>query len=201
MIGPVEIGAFAAVLLAAWAAPGPAMLYALRTSLASGRAAGLSAALGLAIVASGWTLAALLGLEGLFALFPWAYGTLKIAGAVYLMWIAWRTWRSADEPVELGATVRRRAFRGGLLLNLGNPKAVLFSAAVIVMVFPPNLGAFEIALVCAIHFALELALYALLAAAVTAPVVSRRYLPAKPWLDRGAAIVMGALGLRLVASR
>ena len=94
-----HILAFNAALLAAWIAPGPAMLYALRTSLASGRAAGIAAGVGLGAVAALWTLAALLGLDALFARFPWAYAGLKIGAALYLIWIAVQTWRSAGVPV------------------------------------------------------------------------------------------------------
>ena len=46
-----------------------------------------------------WTLAALLGLEAVFALFPWAYSALKIGGALYLIWICHQTWRGADRHV------------------------------------------------------------------------------------------------------
>ena len=43
---------------------------------------------------------ALVGLDGLFKLFPWAYATFKVAGALYLLYVAWTTWRGANDPVE-----------------------------------------------------------------------------------------------------
>jgi threonine/homoserine/homoserine lactone efflux protein len=197
--------AFNAALLAAWIAPGPAMLYALRTSLAHGRAAGIAAGAGLGAVASLWTLAALLGLEALFTLFPWAYTVLKVGGALYLIWIAVQTWRSAGAPVSGGGpdSARRlgRAAARGALLNIGNPKSVLFAAAVLVVIFPPGLSAGEMGIVTLNHFLLEVLLYGILAAVVSTPAVSRRYLALKLWLDRGSAAVMGALGLRLLIER
>jgi threonine/homoserine/homoserine lactone efflux protein len=197
--------AFNAALLAAWISPGPAMLYALRTSLAQGRAAGIAAGVGLGAVAALWTLAALLGLDALFAMFPWAYTVLKVGGALYLIWIAVQTWRSAGAPVaaEGPDTVRRlgRAAARGALLNIGNPKSVLFAAAVLVVIFPPGLTAGEMAVVTLNHFGLEVALYAMLAAVVSTPAVSRRYLALKLWLDRVSAAVMGGLGLRLLLDR
>jgi threonine/homoserine/homoserine lactone efflux protein len=200
-----HILAFNAALLAAWIAPGPAMLYALRTSLAYGRAAGIAAGVGLGAVACLWTLAALLGLDAVFAAFPWAYTVLKVGGALYLIWIAVQTWRSAGAPVaaEGPDTVRRlgRAAARGALLNIGNPKSVLFAAAVLVVIFPPGLTAGEMAVVTLNHFGLEVALYAALAAVVSTPAVSRRYLALKLWLDRVSAAVMGGLGLRLLLDR
>lgn len=200
-----HILAFNAALLAAWIAPGPAMLYALRTSLASGRAAGIAAGVGLGAVAALWTLAALLGLDALFAMFPWAYAGLKAGGALYLIWIAVQTWRSAGVPVGTegpdGARRLGRAAARGALLNIGNPKSVLFAAAVLVVIFPPGLTAGEMAVVTLNHFGLEVALYAALAAVVSTPAVSRRYLALKLWLDRVSAAVMGGLGLRLLLDR
>jgi threonine/homoserine/homoserine lactone efflux protein len=200
-----HILAFNAALLAAWIAPGPAMLYALRTSLAYGRAAGIAAGVGLGAVACLWTLAALLGLDALFAMFPWAYTVLKVGGSLYLIWIAVQTWRSAGAPVgtEGPDTVRRlgRAAARGALLNIGNPKSVLFAAAVLVVIFPPGLTAGEMAFVTLNHFGLEVALYGMLAAVVSTPAVSRRYLALKLWLDRVSAAVMGGLGLRLLLDR
>ncbi len=76
-----DLIAFNIILAAALMSPGPALLFILRTAIADGRRAVLAAGAGLALMAGLWTLAALLGLEGLFAMFPWAYLSLKIAGA------------------------------------------------------------------------------------------------------------------------
>ena len=201
MIGWAEFLAFNLALLAAWSTPGPAMLYFLKTALSSGPAAGMAAGAGTAVAAALWTLAALLGLDALFTLFPWAYGAMKSLGAIYLFYIAWTTWCGADTPLGADPAARTRAFRGGLILNFGNPKAVLFAAAVLVVIFPPDMGAAGIAFVALNHLALELVLYGILCLVVTAPAISRRYLALKPHLDRGAALVMGALGLRLLLDR
>ena len=82
------------------------------------RLAGVLTALGLSVMASLWTLAALLGLNAVFALFPWAYLGLRIFGAAYLVWLAIGTWRGARDPVTPGAPVplrRGRAFLSGFL--------------------------------------------------------------------------------------
>ncbi|NBC95398.1 MAG: LysE family transporter, partial [Deinococcus-Thermus bacterium] len=123
------------------AAPGPALLMAVRASLSFGRAAGIATGCGLALVAAGWTLAALLGLDALFVVFPWAYATLRLAGAAYLLWVAWGLWRDARRPVAAAAPRSgRRHVVEGMLVNLANPKSVLFAAAVIVVIFPADLA-------------------------------------------------------------
>ena len=192
--------AFNATLFVAWIVPGPAALVAIRTTLAEGRGAGIMAGLGLAAVAALWTLAALLGLEAVFAVAPWSATVLRVGGALYLIWIAWATWRGARAPLPEGraAGAGWRAFRRGALVNLGNPKSILFAAAVLVVIFPPGLSSAEVALVVANHLALEAALYALLALGMGTAPVRRTYGRAKAWIDRAAAVVIGGLGLRLL---
>ncbi|WP_224815049.1 LysE family translocator [Hasllibacter sp. MH4015] len=198
----VHVLAFNLALLAAIASPGPSLLFLVRTAMAEGRAAGLFAALGLGVMAPLWTLAALLGLDVLFTLFPWAYSAVKIGGAAYLIWIAVQTWRHARAPIAQTSTRdHRRAFLQGLLINLANPKSVLFAAAVIVVIFPEGLTTADKALIYLNHLAVELVLQPALAIALSTGVVRRRYLGAKPIFDRIAACVLGALGLRLLLER
>jgi len=198
----LDLLAFNAVLAAAILSPGPALLFALRTVLADGRGAGIAAGMGLGLVAGLWTLAALLGLEAVFTLFPWAYGALKLGGAAYLMWIAWRIWATARAPVAEGAArPRGRAFLDGALINLGNPKSVLFAASVLVVVFPKGLTAAEIALITANHMIVEWLFYTGFAVLLSGAPARRAYLGAKPWIDRAAALMLGALGLRLLTER
>lgn len=193
--------AFNLVLLAALASPGAAMLFVIKTTVSSGRLAGIMTGIGLGTAAAGWTLAAFLGLESLFALFPWAYGTLKVAGALYLIWIAVQTWRHARDPVGASAARHGRSFVTGMLVNFGNPKSMLFAAAVILVVFPGGLSVPEIALVTFNHLALELIFYTLFAITLSAPPARRGYLALKPVLDRIAATLLGAFGLRLLLEK
>ncbi|MEJ6388457.1 LysE family translocator [Gymnodinialimonas ulvae] len=198
----VHVLAFNATLLAAIASPGPSLLFLIRTSMAQGRRAGLAAAAGLGLMASLWTLAALLGLDALFALFPWAYTAVKLGGAAYLIWIAVQTWRHACAPAGCAPDANRgHAFRQGLLVNLANPKSVLFAAAVIVVIFPEGLTTADKALIFLNHLAVELSVQPLLAIALSTAAVRARYLGAKSIFDRIAASVLGALGLRLLLER
>lgn len=202
-MGIEHVVAFNLTLLAAILSPGPSLLFLSRTAMAEGRGAGIAAALGLGLMAACWTGAALLGLDALFALFPWAYTAVKIGGAAYLLWIAVQTWRHARDPVAPGdaQAARGRAFRQGILVNLGNPKSVLFAAAVLVVVFPPDLSAGEKLTIFANHLAVEWIMQPLLAVLLSTSAVRRRYLSAKLLLDRIAAGVLGALGLRLLMER
>lgn len=193
--------AFNAALIAALLSPGPAMLVCIRQSVTHGAAAGALTGLGLAVMASLWTLSALFGLQAVFAAFPWIYGTIKMAGAVYLLWIAYHTWRDARAPLGEVALPRAAAFRRGFLVNLGNPKSVLFAAAVLVVIFPPDLSLAAKFLIFFNHLVVETIAYAALAWLASRQSVNRRIERAKPVFDRITALVIGAFGLRLLIDR
>lgn len=196
-----ELAAFNLALLAALASPGPALLYAIRSSVAGGRGAGLLAGLGLAAMAAVWTGLALLGLEGLFRLVPWAYVAIKTLGALYLLWIAWQAWASADSPIADTARPAARDFWGGVMVNAANPKSVLFSGAVIVVIFPEGLAPLDQLTIVVNHFAVELIAYSALAMALSQPAARSGYLRLKSVLDRIAGAVLGFLGVRLLIER
>ena len=202
MLGVEHYLAFNAMLLAAIASPGPSLLFLVRTAMAKGRAAGVAAALGLGLMAALWTAAALLGLDALFRLFPWAYLAVKLVGAAYLIWIAVQMWRHARDPIaETVETAKARYFRQGFLVNLANPKSVLFSAAVLVVIFPPALTTADKVLIFLNHLTVEWIIQPFLAVLLSTQAIRQRYLSAKVITDRVAASVLGALGVRLLLDR
>lgn len=193
--------AFNLTLLAAIASPGPALLVAIRTTLSSGRRSGMAVGFGLGLVAATWTLMALLGLDAIFTVVPWAYTVTKTAGAAYLLYIAWGMWKGARDGITAQVKPARHAFRDGLMVNLLNPKAVLFAAAVLVVIFPQNMTATDKVIVVTNHLLVELAFYTTLALAMSHQSVSDRYMRAKLYIDRTASGILGLLGLRLLADR
>ncbi|WP_299699409.1 LysE family transporter [uncultured Tateyamaria sp.] len=196
-----ELVAFNTILLAALLSPGAAMLFITKATVTGGRAAGIATGIGLGTAAAMWTLAALLGLEAVFTFFPWTYTALKIGGALYLIWIAIQTWRHSRDPLRDAPKPRGQAILSGMLLNLGNPKSMLFAAAVIVVVFPKGLAPADIMVIVLNHWLLELAFYTLLALALSTPHIRRGYVSLKPVFDRIAATLLGALGLRLILEK
>ena len=97
---------FLLACIALVATPGPNVLYLVSRTLAQGRAAGF---VSLAGTTSGFlfhVLAAAFGLSALLAAVPFAYDTIRIAGAIYLAWLAWTTWRAPDFVPAAGETPR-----------------------------------------------------------------------------------------------
>lgn len=200
---PAHLIAFNATLAAAILSPGPALIYALRVSIVEGRQAGILTGIGLGLVAAMWTGLALLGLDRVFALVPFAYGALKVGGALYLLWVAWTTWRDARKPLATAARPVRasRALLRGAAINLANPKSVLFAAAVLIVIFPADMSPAAMGAIVLNHLAIEIAFYTILATALSRPAARAVYLGAKPVLDRITGIVLATLGLKLLFSR
>ena len=158
--------------------------------------------IGLGLVAALWTGTALLGLAAVFEIVPWLYMVMKTGGALYLIYLAWGMWRGARQPLEIGSgKAHRRALLSGLLVNLSNPKSVLFAGAVIVVIFPAGLSLGDSLLIVANHLAVEISVYTAMAFGLSSPPARAAYLRLKLWADRIAAGIMGALGLRLLFER
>ena len=119
------------VLLLICLAPGPDMVYVVGTGIAGGRAAVTRATLGVTTGVVVYVLAVAAGLGAVVARFPVVLVGLQVFGAVYLVHLAWHTYRDAASAQVPGAEepVDTHWFRRGLVVNLTNPKVLLFFLA------------------------------------------------------------------------
>lgn len=194
-----------AVLLAL--APGPDNLFVLMQSATGGRRTGFAVLSGLMVGVMLHTLAVALGLAAVFAASTTAFTALKLAGAAYLLYLAWGAWRA---PPMLAAGVGENApARGnswsrlmlrGVVMNLTNPKVVLFFLALLPQFVQPGRGSVAGQIVV---FGLLFIVAATLVfgAIVLAADALRRQLAgsarAQRLLNRAAALVFAGLALRL----
>lgn len=124
--------------------PGPNMIYLVSRSITQGRRAGLISLTGVALGFSVYLTATCLGLTAIFAYVPAAYTALKLAGAAYLLWLAWNAIRpggvSAFEARELPVEPPRRLFSMGLLTCLLNPKIAILYLSLLPQFIDPAMG-------------------------------------------------------------
>jgi threonine/homoserine/homoserine lactone efflux protein len=109
--------------------PGPNMAYLAVLGASHGRLAGFSAVLGVALGLAILGIAVGLGGGSLLLNSRVVYESLRWAGALYLCWLAFDSWREARQPIEavpLNQSPHFTHFRRGLVTNLLNPKAALF---------------------------------------------------------------------------
>jgi len=102
---------FAAMLVGAMS-PGPSFVVVSRIAISRSRLDGLAAAVGMGVGGITFSVLALAGLTALLTQFAWLYIVLKVAGGAYLVYIAYRIWRGAKEPLTVAmpwTTARRSA--------------------------------------------------------------------------------------------
>lgn len=183
--------------------PGPSFIVTVRTAAAQSRRAGIWVAFGMAAITLVWALAAWFGLSALFAIAPWLYTGMKIAGGAYLVYLAIQLWRHAGKPVEMNqpgqaaAMSDWQAFRLGVLTQTANPKVAVFFGSIFVALLPQDPELFILAAAFVIVFLNEFFWYALVALVMAAPPVRRRYISAKAVLDRVTGTFLGLLGIRI----
>jgi threonine/homoserine/homoserine lactone efflux protein len=135
MLGIHHYWLFIATAIVLIVTPGQDTFFILGRSLAGGRSAGISAALGVSTGTVIHTILAALGLSALLATSPYAFMAVKFAGAAYLIYIGVRALlaRGGSLPGETAGAPEGHwpAFRQGVLTNLLNPKVALFFLALL----------------------------------------------------------------------
>lgn len=121
----------AAILIAV--TPGPGAAISMSTGLRHGYRAALTAILGLQTALLIQLLVVALGVGALLAASETAFALTRLAGAAYLVWLGVRKWREPPLPADasLPPLGRRGLYLQGLLVNLSNPKAIVFIAALV----------------------------------------------------------------------
>ncbi|MBW8483981.1 LysE family translocator [Actinomadura parmotrematis] len=112
------------------AIPGPNHLYITARSIGEGRRAGLASALGIETGTLVHIAFAAAGLSALVAASATAFGAVRYAGAAYLLYLAYRSFRGGggEEP-DLAPRSLPRVYLDGVLVNVLNPKVILFFLA------------------------------------------------------------------------
>jgi threonine/homoserine/homoserine lactone efflux protein len=112
--------------------PGPSVTIVVANSLAGGTRAGLLTILGTQLAMFGMVLVVALGLEAVMAAVSEAFIAIELVGAAYLIWIGWKMFSSSGALRFGAAPVQPHPSRyvwQGALVNLSNPKTLLFLGA------------------------------------------------------------------------
>lgn len=135
--------AFALISLGMALTPGPNMIYLISRSLCQGKQAGIVSLGGTGLGFVFYMLCAAFGITALLMTIPLAYEALKIAGAMYLIYLAWKAITSAHSPFELQNTVaysNQKLFFMGFFTNLLNPKIAVMYLALLPQFVKPHEG-------------------------------------------------------------
>ncbi len=195
---------FAGAVMLLMLSPGPNMTFVIAHAASLGRRGGLAAAAGIAMADIWLTAVSAAGLGVLIAAWPWAFDLLRIAGALYLLRLAYLAWTrpAAFVPTRAGSAALAAVCGRAALNSLLNPKALLFFVAFLPGFTDPSRGSLALqltllgltltAIAAIFHSVLALVSDAVIRAAVTP-------LRRVEWLSRVLAIVFVALSVRFLA--
>ena len=199
----VALLGLAVVHVLAVASPGPSTVLVVQTAAVS-RRSGLITAFAMMLGSVAWASAALFGLQALFAEFAWVHRAFQVAGGLFLLYLAVLIWRHAREPLPEIATLAGgsdwQVFTRALLLQLSNPKIMVFFGSIFLSVLPHDMPAWMQVTVLALVAFDEFAWFTLLALTFSGGTARAFYRRTKFWIERFMGGALALLGLRLALS-
>lgn len=195
----------ASVLLAL--APGPDNLYVMTQSMLKGRTAGLMVTLGLSTGLIGHTSAVALGVAVLFQTSALAFTILKLTGAAYLVYLAWKAFSATESTLNVqkgGEVSSWYLYRRGVIMNITNPKVSIFFLAFLPQFSNPSKGSLPLQLALLGGMFIISTLVVFSSIAYLAGIIGRWFLKSKraeKILNRVAGTVFVALAIKLALTR
>jgi threonine/homoserine/homoserine lactone efflux protein len=207
-VDPAAAAGIALIALGLVLTPGPNMLYLVSRSLTQGRRAGLISLVGTGLGFLVYLATAVLGISAIFVAVPAAYVALKIAGALYLLYLAWSVLRPGAQPVfevrQLPRDPARRLIGMGLVTNLLNPKIAILYLSLLPQFIDPDrgsvalqslvLGSIQVAIAVAVNAVIVVLAGSLAVVLARRPAVAR----AQRWV---MGTVLAGLGIKLLTDR
>jgi threonine/homoserine/homoserine lactone efflux protein len=204
--------AFLGIAVLVIVAPGPDTALTIRNTFGGGRRGGLATAVGVATGQAVWTVATSAGVAALLVASAPAFTTLRLAGAVYLVWLGaqalWAATRGGGEAGCVGDIDRARrlapwvAFRQGVVSNLGNPKMAVFFTSLLPQFAPTGHASFSALLALGSLFcAMTLGWLAAYAVVVARAGDILRRLGVRRAVEALTGLALLALGARLAFER
>lgn len=197
MVDPLIFLAFVPAALALNLTPGADMMFCVAQGLRSGPRAAWAASAGISMGSMVHVLVAGAGLSALLTRWPVAFDVIRWVGVLYLLWLAFQALTRQHATTQRATIPAAHVFRAGLIVNLTNPKVILF-----VLAFIPQFIAPEAGPVLA-QFALYGAVIALGGFAINGMIgmwagsFGRKVAEGSRTLDRLTAGIFAALALRL----
>lgn len=198
-----QLAAIAGVMLLACASPGPDML-AVTSHAFARRRAGLLAAAGIATSHALWATLAVFGLGLILTQLAWLYEGIRIAGAVYLLYLGAKTLMSLRQPAgsiavpdAAKSASGAHSYRRGLFVGLTNPKAAAFFGSLFVTLLPGHAPMWVHGATIVTVASVSICWFSAMALLFSTGSVQRGYQKLRRPVDAVMGAVLVALGARL----
>jgi threonine efflux protein len=196
---------YAAYLIAV-ASPGPSTMAIMGTSMNQGRAPAVALALGVMTGSMFWALLAATGISTVLPAYAGALFAIKIAGGLYLLYLAYNSAKAAlfavNAKVKNDASAKKAAlYRRGVLLHLSNPKAILGWIAIMSLGLRPNDPSYTLQAIVAGCAVLGLLVNIGYTLNFSTALMGRAYQKSRRWIEGLLAVIFGYAGIRLLLAR
>jgi len=187
--------------------PGPSFILVAQTAMAKSRTEAIAVSLGMGMGATIFAIVASVGLFVLLNSVPWVYLGLKGVGGSYLCFLAFKMWRSSNEPVETNITSNKikqgilKMFFAGLFTQLSNPKTAIVFGSVFAAFLPKDVPEYSYYIISVSTFLIDSAWYMLVATLLSTAKAQKAYIKFKKYICRIAGAFMGVLGVKLISSQ
>nr|WP_162468002.1 LysE family transporter [Streptomyces adustus] len=198
--------ALLAVWLLALASPGPDFLAVTHSAMARSRRDAMWVGLGVTTANALWIFSSLAGVTVLLTRVQVVYDTIRIAGALYLLYLSFQMLRSIRQPgesaqvavVKAESRSRVAAWRIGALTNLGNPKVAVFFTSVFAAILPAHLGwgqrtgaGLALVFIAGVWFSV------VVARVFSLPKIAAAYRRARRYIDSVTGVMLAGLAVRI----
>ena len=204
---PGILMAYAAFLLGI-ASPGPNILAIIGTSMAVDRRSGNALAMGVASGSLTWALLTVVGLSALLSTYAAALLFIKIFGGLYLLWLAYKSFRSAIAAKNIEASELsggRRTPWGyavrGYIVQMTNPKAALAWIAIVSLGITDGAPVWVGVAIVLGTFVLSVVIHVLYAVAFSTPMMVRIYANSRRYIQATLGVFFAFAGFKLLTSR
>lgn len=183
--------------------PGTGAVYTISTGLSQSWRASVAAAIGCTLGIVPHIVASVLGLSAILNMSAQVFSVIKIVGAVYLFYLAWKMWREAGSMEMGGKTLESKPFKiivKAIALNLLNPKLTIFFFAFLPLFISKNTVAptFEMVKLSIVFMAITLvvfAIYGLLASAISSSIKNSPKIMKR--IQRTFAVILAGFAVKL----
>ena len=188
--------------------PGPNIMAVIGTSMAVGRSSGVALAIGVACGSFTWAVLTVVGLSALLATYAFALIVIKVFGGLYLLWLAYKSFKSAAAVHDIEAKELSGGKRSplgyllrGYIVQMTNPKAALAWIAIISLGLAQDAPFWVGAVIVAGTSSLSILMHVLYAIAFSTPRMVKVYSKARRYIQATLGAFFTLAGLKLLTDR
>lgn len=188
--------------------PGPNVLCLMGTSMSAGRKVGLVYAAGIAVGTLTWGILSVVGLAALISGYAAALYAIKIFGGVYLLWLAFKAFKSSLSESDIEAQSLAEAgssnfvyFRRAYIINMTNPKAALGWVAIVSLGLSESSPSWVGLAIIAGTFLNSLIIHILFACVFSTELMLRSYMKARRSIQAAMGVVFAFAGYKLLETK